>query len=98
MNRMTLALGLLFATSAGAAPLGAHAIRDAVPNATPQTVCTDQQGNPVPGNLQPGSGPLIQHVKVFDVFYNTGNQYKDMLTAYYTAITQSAYFDWLTEY
>ena len=37
-------------------------------------------------------------MKVFDVFYNQGNPFKDMLTAYFTAITQSPYFDWLTEY
>jgi len=35
---------------------------------------------------------------VFDVFYNKGNTLRDMLTGYFTAITQSAYFDWLTEY
>ncbi len=45
-----------------------------------------------------GSGPLLQNVKVFDVFYNTGNKYRDMLSSYYTSITQSAYFDWLSEY
>jgi len=45
-----------------------------------------------------GGGALLQHVKVFDVFYSKGNTYRDMLTQYYTSITQSAYFDWLTEY
>ena len=40
----------------------------------------------------------VRHVKVFDVFYDKGNTLKDMLTAYFTAITQSPYFDWLTEY
>jgi hypothetical protein len=99
MNRLTLAIAFLFAIPASAAPSGARALRSIEPNATsPQTVCTDQAGNPVAGNLQPGSGPLIQHVKVFDVFYNTGNPYKDMLASYYTAITQSAFFDWLVEY
>ena len=106
MTRLTLALALLASMPAAAAPQGAHAVRDAqaASAAVPEagglvTVCgKDAQGNYIPGALVYGSGPLIQHVKVFDVFYNTGNQYKDMLTAYYTAITQSAYMDWLTEY
>ena len=47
---------------------------------------------------QQSGAPLLQNVKVFDVFYNTGNPYRDMLSSYYTAITQSAHFDWLSEY
>jgi MYXO-CTERM domain-containing protein len=43
-------------------------------------------------------GALIQHVKVFDVFYSTGNAYETMLADFYTAITQSAHFDMLSEY
>ncbi len=45
-----------------------------------------------------GGGALIQNAKVFNVFWNQGNTYRDMLTAFYTSITQSAYFDMLTEY
>ncbi len=45
-----------------------------------------------------GNGPLIQHVKVVDVFYSPGHKYKAMLESYYRAIVQSAYFDWLIEY
>jgi MYXO-CTERM domain-containing protein len=56
------------------------------------------QPNAASCQLAYGGGPLLQNVKVFDVFYNTGNTYRDMLTSYYTAITQSAYFDWLLEY
>src|SRR3954465_13974351 len=100
MSRLTLAFTVLFALPAAAAPLGSRALQSVVPEAgTLKTVCgTDSQGNDIPGALVYGGGALIQHVKVFDVFYNQGNQFKDMLGAYYTAITQSAYFDWLAEY
>ena len=43
-------------------------------------------------------GPLIQHVKVVDIFYSPGHKYKAMLEDFYKAILQSAYFDWLIEY
>ena len=70
--------------------------------AKPQVAQSMSSGAPTPNatgcQLQYGGGALLQHVKVFDVFYNTGNPYKDKLTAYYTAITQSAHMDWLSEY
>jgi hypothetical protein len=55
-------------------------------------VCTD-----VP-KLGYGNGPLIQHVKVVNVFYSPGHAYKTMLEDYAKAIVQSPHFDWLTEY
>jgi MYXO-CTERM domain-containing protein len=56
------------------------------------------QPNAAGCQLSYGGGPMLQNVKVFDVFYNQGNTYRDMLSAYYTAITASAHFDWLSEY
>ncbi|HEY2749632.1 MAG TPA: hypothetical protein VGL86_33660 [Polyangia bacterium] len=75
-----------------AAPARSHSTR-AVPDAmTPGTSCNDTP------KLGYSNGPLIQHVKVVDVFYSPGFQYKAMLEDYYKAILQSAYFDWLVEY
>ena len=78
---------LTFGPAAWAAPAGAQlmTLHPAQPEATG---C----------KLVYGNGPLLQNVKVFDVFYSKGNTYRDMLTSYDTAITQSAYFDWLLEY
>jgi hypothetical protein len=96
MNRSALVLSALaaIASPAAAAPFGAHALRSSSPTATPSF--TVVQGCTTPKLKY--NGPLIQHVKVFDVFYNQGNTLRDTLTSYFTAITQSAYFDWLAEY
>ena len=56
------------------------------------------QPNATTGKLTYHGGPMIQHVKVFLVFYSPGHQYKDQLVKFYTAITQSAYIDMLQEY
>ncbi len=99
MTRRALVLAALAAVAApaAAAPLGAQALRAPAPDATPQA--TVVQGCNTPKlTYSTSKGPLIQSVKVFDVFYNQGNTLRDMLTSYFTAITQSAYFDWLSEY
>jgi MYXO-CTERM domain-containing protein len=90
--KMSRTMFAMFLAATLAAPLSANAQQLAQP------MTTDAVPNAAGCKLQYGGGPLIQHVKVFDVFYNTGNPYKDMLADYYTKITQSAYFDWLTEY
>ncbi|HEY2744810.1 MAG TPA: hypothetical protein VGL86_09315 [Polyangia bacterium] len=68
--------------------------------ANAKTAMTSEPAHPDAASckLKYGGGPLLQNVKIFNVFYNTGNTYRDMLTSYYTAVTQSAYFDWLIEY
>ncbi len=43
-------------------------------------------------------GPVLSNVKVFTVFWNNSVAYQSQLNAFYTAVTNSAYFDWLTEY
>ncbi|HXU68145.1 MAG TPA: hypothetical protein VN947_02390 [Polyangia bacterium] len=58
----------------------------------PGTVCTDTP------KLGYGSGPLIQNVKIVNVFYSPGHMYKAMLEDFAKAVVQSPYFDWLTEY
>ena len=43
-------------------------------------------------------GPVLSKVKVFTVFWNNNVQFQSQLNAFYTAVTNSAYFDWLSEY
>jgi hypothetical protein len=83
----------LASVSASAAP-HTQSIRTPQPNVTAGTVCNDvpHLGYPAAG------GPLIQHVKVVDVFYSPGAKYKTMLEDFYKAILQSGYMDWLIEY
>jgi hypothetical protein len=66
----------------------------------PNAACT-----PMPGTsscrstqLPPGTGPMINNVKLFLVFYSPGYQYKDQLVSFYQAIVQSPYMDMLQEY
>ena len=49
-------------------------------------------------NLQYYGGPVLSNVKVYTVFWNSQVQYQSQLNAFYTAVTNSAYFDWLNEY
>ena len=42
-------------------------------------------------------GPVLSKVKVYTVFWNNQVQFQSQLNAFYTAMTNSAYFDWLTE-
>ena len=43
-------------------------------------------------------GPVISNVRVHDVFWGAGVQFQSQLDAFFTAITNSPYFDWLDEY
>jgi hypothetical protein len=43
-------------------------------------------------------GPVLSKVKVFTVFWNNSVAFQSQLNAFYTAVTNSAYFDWLSEY
>jgi hypothetical protein len=43
-------------------------------------------------------GPVISNVKVFTVFWGSSIQNQSNINAFYTAVTQSAHFDWLNEY
>ena len=98
MSRRALGLALVasaaLAAPAAAVPAGSQAMRVAQPVQPDATVVS---GCNTP-KLSYGGGALIQHVKIYDVFYNQGNTLRDMLTAYFTAITASPYFDWLSEY
>jgi hypothetical protein len=83
----TVALGI---SPAMAAPLGAHQM-----GVAPQPV-------PEASTLTYRGGPVLAHVKVNTVYWGsnvafsgTGTQ---SLDAFYTAVVQSAYYDWLIEY
>ncbi len=86
MTRASLSLAIL------AVGLSLPAMGARRGTATPGTTCSDTP------KLEYSDGPLIQHVKVVDVFYSPGFPHKTMLEDYYRAILQSGYFDWLAEY
>jgi hypothetical protein len=52
------------------------------------------------GNLTYRGGPLIQNVKIYVVYWGSGvdSTVSSGLAGYYSAVTNSAYFDWLSEY
>ncbi|MDB4967600.1 MAG: hemagglutinin protein [Myxococcales bacterium] len=88
-NVAALSLVAALSISPAAHAQMAQAMMSVQPDAVPQaTGC----------KLAYGGGPLMQKVKVFDIFYSPGNTYKDQLAGYFGAITQSAHFDWLSEY
>ena len=43
-------------------------------------------------------GPVISKVRVHDVYWGAGVQFRSQLDSFFKAITQSPYFDWLDEY
>src|SRR4051794_18927673 len=42
-------------------------------------------------------GPVISNVKIVSVFWNSSVQSQSTINGFYTAVTNSAYFDWLSE-
>jgi len=50
------------------------------------------------GSLVYYGGPVLQHVNVVPVYWNSGVANQANLNAYYANITNSVYFDWLSEY
>src|SRR6185312_12588761 len=44
------------------------------------------------------NGPMIQHVKIFVIFYAPNYPYKTQLLSFYQSILQSPYIDMLQEY
>ena len=43
-------------------------------------------------------GPMLDNVKIQLVYWNSAVAYQDQLPGFFSSITQSPYFDWLTEY
>ena len=87
---LTMGLGL---STAGAAPMGAH------------LMSTGPSPAPFPNaiaKLTYQGGPVLQNVRVVTVFWGSGVQFTgtgaQSLNAFYTAVVQSGYYDWLKEY
>jgi hypothetical protein len=53
---------------------------------------------PAGAHLTYYGGPVISNVKVYAVFWNSAVKYQSTISSFYSTITASAYFDWLTEY
>ena len=60
--------------------------------------CTPKTSSCRGTHLPAGTGPMINNVKVFLVFYSPNYPYRDQLVQFYTAIVQSAHMDMLQEY
>jgi hypothetical protein len=43
-------------------------------------------------------GPVIANAKIYVVYWGSQVRFQDQINAFYPAITDSAYFDWLSEY
>ncbi|KAI8903219.1 hypothetical protein EDD86DRAFT_261814 [Gorgonomyces haynaldii] len=50
------------------------------------------------GNLRYYGGPVISNVEVHPIFYGSNVQYKSDIVGFYDGVTDSTYFDWLSEY
>jgi hypothetical protein len=91
MTRITLAFALVACL---AAPASANKlVRAAIAGGGG----FDPQPN-ISCHMSYGGGPLMQHVKVFVIFYSPNMPDRDKYAGFYTAITQSAHVDWLLEY
>ena len=53
---------------------------------------------PAGAQLSYYGGPVLSNVKVWTVFWNASVPNQSDLNSFYSTITSSAYFDWLTEY
>ncbi len=87
---MTLIGIAALSASAAAAPLGSQLVSHSpLPDATS-------------AKLTYRGGPVLQNVKVVTVYWGNNVQFSgtgtQSLDAFYTAVVQSAYYDWLSEY
>jgi hypothetical protein len=62
-----------------------------------RVIQTDAPG-PAGAALKYFGGPVLANVKVYAVYWGSHVQYQDHINAFYPAITNGAYFDWLSEY
>jgi hypothetical protein len=53
---------------------------------------------PAGAHLTYYGGPVLSNVKVYTIFWNSSVPSQASLNSFYSTITSSAYFDWLTEY
>jgi hypothetical protein len=53
---------------------------------------------PAGSHLKYYGGPVLDHVKVVNVFWNSQVRYQTEMNAFYPAVLNSNYMDWLSEY
>jgi hypothetical protein len=53
---------------------------------------------PAGSHLKYYGGPVLQNVKVFNVFWKSTVRYQNEMNAFYPAVLNSNYMDWLNEY
>jgi hypothetical protein len=53
---------------------------------------------PAGAQLKYYGGPVLGNVNVYAVYWGTQVRFQSYINAFFSAITQSAYFDWLAEY
>ena len=67
------------------------------PSSNDRAKALDVSG-PAGAKLTNYGGPVISSVKVWAIYWGSSVQFQDHLNAFYPAITNSVYFDWLSEY
>jgi hypothetical protein len=83
-------------------PLGSGAVAVALvtaaclPSARPTSESTSSAQTQL--DVQYWGGPVLSHVKVHTVYWGAGVPDQDRLNRFYGDVTDSPYFDWLTEY
>ncbi len=98
-RRFALVATTLFCACAGVAPSSDDGTDTASAPSSLQPLRDDSRAAPPSdAHLTYYGGPVISNVRVHDVFWGSGVQYQSELDAFYAAITNSAYFDWLDEY
>ncbi len=58
----------------------------------------DDSAGPSGASLKYFGGPVISNVKVYAVYWGANVQHQDHINAFYPAVLDSAYMDWLSEY
>jgi hypothetical protein len=64
----------------------------------PETAVTPDVTPPAGAHLNYNGGPVLSSVKVVAVYWGSGVALQSHLNSFYAGITNSAYFDWLSEY
>ncbi len=69
------------------------------PRQQPRPAAVKQTAGPPNAHLTYNGGPVLSSSKVFTIFWGSGaTTYQTQLGDFFTAVGDSAYFDWLSEY
>src|SRR5438552_10606849 len=74
---------------------GAHIMP--VTRSTPGEASQEITGAAAAAHLNYYGGPVLSHVKVVTLYWNSKVNFQNELDAFYGAVTNSAYMDWLSE-